>query len=189
MARKFYLSTFALVLVLSFSFTNSKITLVEAGQDPSDGPFVDKVSANYREAKKDPFLDEKPLIVKDIDRVISEPSVNVAVTLPSFEERDAAWKMRLSKGSRSMPDPKLIEKYLVDEVKVLGIYKKAEGQGVFLKPTVTANTTIFAMVGDKFWNGQIKSITKDNIEVEVITTFINGKKKSAIQVIPFTRGK
>jgi hypothetical protein len=190
MARKFYLSTFALVLVLSFSFTNSKIALVEAGQDPSDGPFVDKISANYREAKKDPFLDEKRVIVKDNDKVIAEPSFSAAIALPSFEERDALWKARRLEATKKMqPSPLATEKYLVDEVKVLGIYQKAEGQGVFLKPSITSSTTIFAMVGDKFWNGQIKSITKDKIEVEVITVFINGKKKSEIQSIPFTRGK
>ncbi len=189
MARKFYLSAFALILVLSLAFVNSKISFIEAAQDPSDGPFVDKISANYREAKKDPFLDEKRVIVKDNDRVIIEPSVNVAVTPPSFEEREAAWKARRSRGSHPTPEPKPIEKYLVDEVKVLGIYQKAEGQGVFLKPSITSSTTIFAMVGDKFWNGQIKSITKDKIEVEVTTVFINGKKKSEIQSIPFTRGK
>lgn len=190
MARKFYLSTFALILVLSLAFINSKISFVEAAQDPNDGPFVDKVSANYREAKKDPFLDEKRVIVKDNDKVIAEPSVNVAVAPPSFEERDAAWKVRRLEANKKMQtSPLAIEKYLVDEVKVLGIYQKVEGQGVFLKPSVTSSTTIFAMVGDKFWNGQIKSITKDKIEVEVTTVFINGKKKSEIQSIPFTRGK
>ncbi|MFY9227240.1 MAG: hypothetical protein WAQ98_31510 [Blastocatellia bacterium] len=188
MARKFYLSAFALILMLNLAFINSKISFVEAAQDPSDGPFVDKVSANYREAKKDPFLDEKRVIVKDNDKVIAEPSVNVAVAPPSFEERDAAWKVRRLEANKKMqPSPLAIEKYLVDEVKVLGIYQKVEGQGVFLKPSTS--TTIFAMVGDKFWNGQIKSITKDKIEVEVTTVFINGKKKSEIQSIPFTRGK
>lgn len=156
-------------------------------------PVVDNFPTTYREAKKDPFSTGK------IERSLSvtptlPPSIISVIAPPSFEERDMAWReaRNNTRIHSSQPEPFVLEKYLVNEVKVLGLYQKPEGQGVFLKPTVTAGTTIFAMVGQKFWNGQIIRIDKDKIEVEVTTLISNGsttQTKKEIQTIPFTRTK
>jgi hypothetical protein len=154
-------------------------------------PSVDKIPTAYREAKKDPFLLEK--IEKPVvgTPAIINPVANI-IAPPSFEQRDAAWReARSGRGSHNA-EPSILEKYLVSEVKVLGLYQKPEGQGVFLKPTITNGTTIFAMVGQKFWNGEIKTIYKDKIEVEVTTLISTGtrtEKRKEIQTIPFTRIK
>jgi hypothetical protein len=72
---------------------------------------------------------------------------------------------------------------------VMGLFKKPECQGVFLKPKPSANTMIFATVGQKFYNGTIRRIDGTQVEVEEVSRLSNGKEKSDKKVIRFTRGK
>lgn len=151
------------------------------------GPPASILSTDYTEPKSQLFADTKLIVNTNIKEVRPIEVLATPIAPPSFEERDLAWKERRSKSSQSQPSAS--EKYLVSEVKVLGLYQKPEGQGVFLKPTITAGATIFAMVGQKFWNGEIKRIDKDKIEVELRTLLSTGKIKTEIQTIPFTRTK
>ena len=178
-------ATLGLLLVSFDSFAQTLTT-------QTVGPPASKLSTDYREPKAQPFADSK-LIIKTTPspggRTV-EPVVITPIPPPSFEERDLAWKeKRMASIKNNMPSPSPSEKYLVDEVKILGLYQKPEGQGVFLRPTLASSTTIFAMVGQKFWNGEIKRIDKDKIEVELRTLLSTGKIKTEIQIIPFTRTK
>lgn len=152
------------------------------------GPSVSDISTEYKEPRSQPFSDinliKTPKPTTELRESVP-PLVVSPATIPSFEERDLAWKEKRNKVMGDQISPS--EKYLVSEVKVLGLYQKPEGQGVFLKPTVSMSSTLFAMVGQKFWNGEIKRINKDSVEVELKTLLTNGKYKTEIQTIPFTR--
>ena len=162
------------------------------GQPPvtSAGPSAESISTTYREPKKDPFLDEEKL-KKNIDNPTKVVELTV-VPWPSYEEREAQWKQRrdeIRSGKVNGPEPAPSERYLVEEMQVMGLFKKPEGQGIFLKPKPTANTMIFATVGQKFYNGTIRRIDGTQIEVEEKSRLSNGKEKSDKKVIRFTRGK
>ena len=103
------------------------------------GPAVDTLSTTYREPKQDPFLDlEKIKKNKDSGRQLDVVTV---VPWPNYEEREAEWKQKrdeVRSGKVNGPEPAPSERYLVDELQVMGLFKKPEGQGVFLKPKPTA---------------------------------------------------
>jgi hypothetical protein len=155
------------------------------------GPSEESVSTTYREPKKDPFYDER-LQQKKPEETAKKVRTVEALPPPSFEEREALWKQRREEARKSgRPEPAPSEKYLIEELSIMGIFKKPEGQGVFLKPKTTATTMIFATVGQKFWNGSIRRIDIENkqIEVEVLTKLSNNTTKSDNQTLRFTRGR
>jgi hypothetical protein len=191
-----------LLLAVCISFSAISRSFAQApqtvpGQNPPQpgvrvGPTEDTVSPNYREPKggKDPFYDEKlfPPKPKLDEGGKPKPIPVEEVKPPSFEDRDAAWKQKREQARKdNRPEPSPSEKYLVDEVKILGTYKKPDGQGVFLKPTATTSTVLFANVGQEFWNGKIVRIEKDKVEFEVRTKYTDGKTKTETQFRPFTR--
>lgn len=157
---------------------------------PATGPAAESISTTYREPRKDPFLDEEKLIKnKDKKSTIVEITV---LPWPSYEEREAQWKERrdlVRSGKSGGPEPAPSERYLLDEVQVMGIFKKPDGQGVFIKPKPTANTMIFAAVGQKFYNGKISRIEGNQIEFEEISKLSNGKERVDKKTVRFTRGK
>jgi len=153
------------------------------------GPSEESISTTYREPKKDPFYDEK-LQAKKPEEGAKKVKLVEALPPPSFEEREALWKQRREEARKNgRPEPAPSEKYLIEELSIMGIFKKPEGQGVFLKPKTTATTMIFATVGQKFWNGSIRRIDGNQIEVEVLTKLSNNTTKSDNQTLRFTRGR
>src|SRR5262245_6986168 len=156
---------------------------------PATGPSAESISTTYREPKKDPFLDEEKLIQKK-----NQPTVDAitVVPWPSYEERALRWKEKrdaVRSGRDNGPEPAPSEQYLIEEMEVMGIFKKPEGQGIFLKPKPSSTTMIFATVGQKFFNGTISRIDGTQIELEEISRLSNGKQRSDKKVIRFTRGK
>jgi Tfp pilus assembly protein PilP len=177
--------------VISRSFAQAPTPGQNPGAQPGVkvGPDVELFSTTYREPKTDPFFDEKLLPVKPKEEVkIKEKAVIEVVPPPSFEDRDISWKEKRQRlRDLNQPEPGPSEKYLIDELKILGIYKKPDGQGVFLKPTATASTMIFAGVGQEFWNGKITRIEKDKVEFEVRTLYSDKTVKTKTEFRPFTR--
>jgi hypothetical protein len=191
--NRYLILSIGILLCLVFSVVGSFAQAPTApvpGQTPTPlGPKEEEVSTTYREPKKDPFFDEKLLKKKEENKPKTVKAVE-AVPPPSFEERDAIWKQRREEARRSgRPEPAPSEKYLIEEMSVLGIYKKPDGQGVFLKPKTASTTMIFATVGQKFWNGSIRRIEGNQIEVEVLTKLSNNTTRSDSQTLRFTRGK
>lgn len=193
--NRFALFSLALLVCISFLvISRSSAQAPQPGQNPgtqpdAKGPNVDLFSTNYREPKVDPFFDEKllPPKPKDPEKKVEKVVIEV-VPPPNFEDRDAAWKQKREiNRSSGQPEPLISEKYLVDEVKILGIYRKPDSQGVFLKPTATASTMIFATVGQEFWNGKITRIEKDKIEFEIRTVYSDKTVKTKTEFRPFTR--
>lgn len=157
------------------------------------GPTEDSVSPTYRQPKKDPFFDERllPKTKKDVV-VVGPPKIVeiLPVPPPSLEERDAQWKKKREEARlQGQPEPSASEKYLIDELKIMGLYAKADGKGVFMKPSTSATTMLFATTGQKFWDGSISRIDKDKIEVDVITPYSDGTIKHTSQTRNFTHGK
>lgn len=181
--------------IVGRSFAQAPATPGQPGQPGAQapvrtGPSEESVSTTYREPKKDPFYDER--LQQKKPEVQQKIKLVEAVPPPSFEEREALWKQRREEARKSgRPEPAASEKYLIEELSIMGIFKKPEGQGVFLKPKTTATTMIFATVGQKFWNGSIRRIDIDNkqIEVEVLTKMSNNTTKSDNQTLRFTRGR
>lgn len=194
--NRFALFSLALLVCISFAvISRSSAQAPQPGQNPGtqpgakSGPDVDLFSTNYREPKVDPFFDEKLLPAKKVEEIKEKPKVVIEVVPPpNFEDRDAAWKQKREiNRSSGQPEPLVSEKYLVDELKILGIYRKPDAQGVFLKPTTTASTMIFATVGQEFWNGKITRIEKDKIEFEIKTLYSDKTVKTKTEFRPFTR--
>lgn len=196
--NRFVLLSLALLMCFSLSIISKSLAQSpQPAQNPTTqpnpnattGPDVDLFSTTYREAKVDPFFDEKLLPPKKEEiKVVKEKAVVEVVPPPNFEDRDAAWKQKREINRASnQPEPLVSEKYLIDELKILGIYRKPDSQGVFLKPTATASTMIFATVGQEFWNGKITRIEKDKIEFEVRTVYSDKTVKTKTEFRPFTR--
>jgi hypothetical protein len=191
-----------LVLGLALSITLIMVGRVSLAQTPQStptgqpsaqpqatGPSAESISTTYREPKKDPFLDEAKL-----QQAKAKPTVDTitVVPWPSYEERALRWKEKrdaVRSGRDNGPEPAPSEQYLIEEMEVMGIFKKPEGQGIFLKPKPSSTTMIFATVGQKFYNGTISRIDGTQIELEEISRLSNGKQKSDKKVIRFTRGK
>lgn len=194
--NRFAFTCIVLLMCGSLSFISRSFAQAPApGQNPGAqpaakvGPDVELFSTTYREPKVDPFFDEKLLPPKKTEEIkIKERTVVEVIPPPNFEDRDALWKEKREKSRvNGQPEPGASEKYLIDELKILGIYKKPEAQGVFLKPTATASTMIFATVGQEFWNGKITRIEKDKIEFEVRTLYSDRTVKTKTEFRPFTR--
>lgn len=182
-----------LALITITAFLSSKEVTAQTPELKTQiaGPPESILSTTYREPRSAIFADPTLISKSNVTPTrMAEPIAVTVVTPPSFEERDLIWKeKRTLAAKKNLASPSPSEKYLVSEVKILGVYQKPEGQGVFLRPTLSMSTTIFAMIGQQFWNGQITKINKDSIEVEIRSLLNTGKYKTEIQTIPFTRGK
>lgn len=196
--HRFLLSCLVILMFVSFSVISRGFAQAPPapGQNPptaSDakvGPDVELFSTSYLEPRNDPFFDEA-LIPKKVEPVkpkTNAPAPVEIVNPPGFEDRDTSWKEKRERArTTGQPEPAVSEKYLIDEVKILGIYKKPDGQGVFLKPTATASTMIFATIGQEFWNGKITRIEKDKVEFEVRTLYSDRSVKTRTEFRPFLR--
>lgn len=195
--NRFLLSCLVILAFVSFSVISRGFAQAPpTGQNPpaaSDtklGPDVELFSTSYLEPKNDPFFDESliPKKAPEPKVVKNAPAPVEIVPPPGFEDRDASWKEKRERSrTTGQPEPAASEKYLIDEVKILGIYKKPDGQGVFLKPTATASTMIFATIGQEFWNGKITRIEKDKVEFEVRTLYSDKSVKTRTEFRPFLR--
>lgn len=185
--RKFACFTLGLTLAL---FILSVDGFAQNSTQQLAGPPESSLSTDYREPRSAIFSDANLIIKADKKYSYTPPIPVTELVPPSFEERDLIWKEKRSLAVKTnMKSPSPAEKYLLSEIKILGLYEKTEGQGVFLKPTLAMSTTIFAMVGQDFWDGKITKINKDSIEVQKKVLLTSGKSKTEIQTIPFTRGK
>lgn len=160
---------------------------VEAQQPQQTiGPTVDSVSTTYKEPRQDPFLDPEKM-VKDKSKV---PTVVELVPWPSYEERELEWKRKREQARREgRPEPMPSERYLIEELQIMGLYKKSDGSGAFIKPKPSASAILYASVGNKFYNGSIQRIEGNQVIVEEISRYSNGKTKSETRTLRFTRGK
>jgi hypothetical protein len=195
--KRYLVLTIGLVLAIAFSVIGNASfaqtpTQTVPGQPSAQptaptGPSVDGISTTYRPPKKDPFLDER-LIKQETQTTIKAPKAIEIVPPPSYEEREAEWQQRRKTArANSQPEPSPSERFLIDEVAVLGLFKKPEGQGVFLKPKPTQATMIFATVGQKFYNGSIRRIDVQNnqVEFEQVSRLSNGTTKSESRAYRF----
>jgi hypothetical protein len=181
--------TLAVVARVSFAQTTPGTQPGVSVQPQATGPSAESISTTYREPRKDPFLDEEKL-KKNQDKP-KVPEITV-LPWPTYEERALKWKERrdaVRSGRENGPEPAASEQYLIDEMEVMGVFKKPEGQGIFLKPKPSSSAMIFATVGQKFYNGTIRRIEGSQIEVEEVSRLSNGKEKSDKKVIRFSRGK
>ena len=153
-----------------------------AGQTQTIGPPEEKVSSVYKEPAKDPFRGE--IAIKPT--VIHPPE---AAAWPTYEEREFEWKKRREEArKKGLSDPAPSERYLIDELKVVGIIKKPEGSIAVLKPKPVAGTTIFAGAGQKFYNGSIRRIEDGKIEFEELTKMSDKTVRADRREIRFTHG-
>jgi len=111
-----------------------------AGRDPfrrSNDPFRD--STKIREPFRPPVTD---------------------LPYPDFPTREAKWReIRDRRLDQGQPPPAESEKYLVEELTVIGIYSTERGIGALLKDQ-KLGTTMFVREGSKFWNGSVISIQR-----------------------------
>lgn len=162
---------FGLLSILVF------VVLVASAQNPlvakAENPLEENISTNYYEAKRDPFRGEFKVVKPDV----KPPATLYALPIPSFAERDNAWrKARDEAKRRGAIEPAIATRYLIDELQIVGLYKKPEGIGIMIKPTPT-NTTLFVSVGEKFYNGTLMRVEgKEAIFREEIR-LSNGKTK------------
>jgi len=119
----------------------------------SPGPPVSIISPNYTATGRDPFKDNSKI------REPYRPPVT-DLPYPDFPTREAKWReIRDRRLEQGQPPPAESEKYLVEELQVIGIYSTERGLGALLKDK-RLNTTLFVREGSKFWNGSVINIQR-----------------------------
>jgi len=119
----------------------------------SSGPPASTISPSYTGTGRDPFKDSSK--IRDPYR----PPVT-DLPYPDFPTREAKWReIRDRRLEQGQPPPAESEKYLVEELQVIGIYSTERGLGALLKDQ-KLNTTLFVREGSKFWNGSVMSIQR-----------------------------
>jgi Tfp pilus assembly protein PilP len=154
-------------------------------QPQNNGPSIDQISTEYKMPAKDPFRGE----IKNSVKVepIKPPEI---LPWPSYQEREEQWKIARDEArKKGLPAPAAAERYLLDELTVVGIYKKPDGQGLFLKPNQNNSTMIFAAVGQKLYNGEIRQINGNKIECDEKIRIGTDKFKIESRTLVFTEGK
>jgi hypothetical protein len=176
------LRTCYITIIISLLLINANLLFA---QQPAvnKGPLDTSLPTNYIEAKRDPFRGE----IKIVKEEIKTPPPITALPFPSYEERESEWrKQRANAQKNGQPAPLPAERYLIDELQIIGIYQKPEGKGVFLKPKNVPGTTIFATVGQKFFNGSLRGIEDKIIEFELQTKLSTNKIKSEKYEVRFS---
>lgn len=126
----------------------------------SAGPTADTISPTYTGTGRDPFRRTTDPF-KDSAKV-REPFRPPVTDLPypDFPTREAKWReIRDRRLEQGQPPPAESEKYLVEELSVIGIYSTERGLGALLKDK-RLGTTLFVREGSKFWNGSVTSIQR-----------------------------
>ncbi len=126
----------------------------------ASGPPADAISPSYTGTGRDPFRRSGDPF-KDSAKV-REPFRPPVTDLPypDFPTREAKWReIRDRRLDQGQPPPAESEKYLVEELIVMGIYSTERGLGALLKDQ-KLGTTMFVREGSKFWNGSVISIQR-----------------------------
>lgn len=167
-------------LFVALSLTTTALTQVE----PAKGPLESTLPTTYIAPKKDPFRAPIPA------RPSAEaPRLETVTPWPSYEERESEWfaKRKQARDGGTV-EPALSERYLIEELKVMGIYKKSDGSGAIIKTLPSEKTVIFAKVGQRFYNGKITGIVGNQIEFEE-ETMIGKKLRRGKRVLYYNTGK
>ncbi|MGQ9898155.1 MAG: hypothetical protein ACUVR8_11440 [Acidobacteriota bacterium] len=126
----------------------------------ASGPPADAISPRYAGTGRDPFRRSNDPF-KDSAK-IREPFRPPVTDLPypDFPTREAKWReIRDRRLDQGQPPPTESEKYLVEELAVIGIYSTERGLGALLRDR-KLGTTMFVREGSKFWNGSVISIQR-----------------------------
>lgn len=110
----------------------------------------------------------------------------VRVLPPSYTERKKQWEQQLDKirrGKINGPAPEPSERFLFNELQAIAVLDNPAKPVVLLTPK--SGEIIFATVGQRFYNGSIRSIDADQMEVENITISSDGTEKTSTTIIKF----
>ncbi|MCS7079662.1 MAG: hypothetical protein NZ585_06390 [Chloracidobacterium sp.] len=131
------------------------------GDKPPQGPPADTIPTTYTGTGRDPFRRPSSDPFRDSGK-LREPFRPPVTDLPypDFPTREAKWReIRDRRLDQGQPPPAESEKYLVEELTVIGIYSTERGLGALLKER-RSGTTMFVREGSKFWNGSVKKIER-----------------------------
>ncbi len=133
----------------------------QAETAPAKGPAADSIPATYTATGRDPF--RRPAGDPFRDSAKTREPFRPPVTdlpYPDFPTREAKWReIRDRRLDQGQPPPAESEKYLVEELTVMGIYSTERGLGALLKDR-RLGTTMFVREGSKFWNGSVINIQR-----------------------------
>lgn len=180
------------ISLICFNLSHSSAQEVEKAKKGSTGtgPIVDNIPTSYREAIKDPFRDISKTTLPTILPPPPPPSEPTVLTWPIYEEREIEWKREREKAREANNiEPSSSERYLIDEVQIVGIYKKDTGAGLFIRPKVGFNRVLFVTRGQKFYNGSIIKIENNRVEFEEKEKLSNNRTRSHTKVVVFVPSK
>ncbi|OYT71770.1 MAG: hypothetical protein CFK52_07170 [Chloracidobacterium sp. CP2_5A] len=133
----------------------------QGSASPAQGPTADSIPATYTGTGRDPF--RRPASDPFRDSAKTREPFRPPVTdlpYPDFPTREAKWReIRDRRLDQGQPPPAESEKYLVEELTVMGIYSTERGLGALLKDR-RSGTTMFVREGSKFWNGSVINIQR-----------------------------
>jgi hypothetical protein len=168
------------------------------------GPPVDSVSTNYVVPKRDAFsnLNKSSSAGRTAGAAVSGHATDSAneaspaaesIPWPSFEERLAQWTARCDQArSAGLPVPSITEKFLIEEVYIVGRFDSPDGKGVFLKVKGKPTVALYARAGQRFWDGSVVRIDREQVEFAVVEKFADNKtviKKVIIPIDPVSQKK
>lgn len=133
----------------------------QGAQNAAQGPPADTVPTTYTGTGRDPFRRPTNDPFRDSGK-LREPFRPPVTDLPypDFPTREAKWReIRDRRLDQGQPPPAESEKYLVEELVVMGIYSTERGLGALLKDR-RSGTTMFVREGSKFWNGSVVKIER-----------------------------
>jgi hypothetical protein len=136
------------------------LTAAESQEKTPTGPPADAVPPSYTGTGRDPFRRPSNDPFRDSSK-LREPLRPPVTDLPypDFPTREAKWReIRDRRLEQGQPPPAESEKYLVEELTVIGIYSTDRGIGALLK--TPSGVTVFVREGSKFWNGSVVSIQR-----------------------------
>ncbi|MFQ3591519.1 MAG: hypothetical protein SNJ67_14645 [Chloracidobacterium sp.] len=148
----------------------------QGGESPAKGPTADTIPPTYTGTGRDPFRRPSNDPFKDSAK-LREPFRPPVTDLPypDFPTREAKWReIRDRRLDQGQPPPAESEKYLVEELLVMGIYSTERGLGALLKDR-RSGTTMFVREGSKFWNGSVISIQRSPRSFGVSDTQVVGR--------------
>jgi hypothetical protein len=106
------------------------------------------------------------------------------IPVPSFEVRENSWNERSKLlRERGEKEPEITEKYVFDELVVIGFEQQLLDRLVILTPKDNPTFVIYAKVGQTFWNSQIIKITDSCVEIEEQIFYCSPCKKIYIRTL------
>ncbi len=134
---------------------------IQGSQKSAQGPPADALSPTYTGTGRDPFRRPNNDPFRDSGK-LREPFRPPVTDLPypDFPTREAKWReIRDRRLDQGQPPPAESEKYLVEELTVMGIYSTERGLGALVKDR-RSGATMFVREGSKFWNGSVVKIER-----------------------------